>query len=92
MTSSAKSAAGDVQGAGQSAGRQVDQATPDLSANPFDDLLGKVVPETPMKISAYCLTSLISLAVKLALQLVHNKEEISHFMLSVQSGLILSGS
>ena len=42
VAQSAKSAVGDVKGAAQSAGRQVDQATPDLSANPFDDVLGKV--------------------------------------------------
>ena len=42
VASNAKSAAGDAKGAAQSAGRQIDQATPDLSANPFDDLLGKV--------------------------------------------------
>ena len=41
VAQSAKSAVGDVKGAAQSAGRQVDQATPDLSANPFDDILGK---------------------------------------------------
>ena len=46
VASSAKSAAGDAKGAAQSAGRQIDQATPDLSANPFDDLLGKVRPRT----------------------------------------------
>ena len=42
VAQSAKSAAGDAKGAAKSAGRQVDQATPDLSANPFDELLGKV--------------------------------------------------
>ena len=42
VAQNAKSAVGDVKGAAQSAGRQVDQATPDLSANPFDDILGKV--------------------------------------------------
>ena len=42
IASKAKSATGDVKGAAKSAGRQIDQATPDLSANPFDDLAGKV--------------------------------------------------
>ena len=42
IASKAKSATGDVKGAAKSAGRQIDQATPDLSANPFDQLTGKV--------------------------------------------------
>ena len=42
LASKAKSATGDAKGAAKSAGRQIDQATPDLSANPFDDLAGKV--------------------------------------------------
>ena len=41
VASSAKSAAGDAKGAAQSAGRQVDQATPDLSGV-FDGILDKV--------------------------------------------------
>ena len=41
VAQSAKSAVGDVKGAAQSAGRQVDQATPDLSGV-FDDIAGKV--------------------------------------------------
>ena len=43
VTASAKSAVGDAKGAAQSAGRQVDQATPDLSGI-FDDILDKVCP------------------------------------------------
>ena len=41
VASSAKSAAGDAKGAAQSAGRQIDQATPDLSGV-FDGILDKV--------------------------------------------------
>ena len=47
LASKAKSASGDVKGAAKSAGRQIDQATPDLSANPFDDLAGKVDSPEP---------------------------------------------
>ena len=46
IASNAKSAAGDAKGAAQSAGRQIDQATPDLSGV-FDDVVGKVLPEVP---------------------------------------------
>ena len=54
IASKAKSATGDVKGAAKSAGRQIDQATPDLSANPFDDLAGKVSLATaPLKSSLY---------------------------------------
>lgn len=42
VAQNAKSAVGDVKGAAQSAGRQVDQATPDLSGV-FDDIAGKVL-------------------------------------------------
>ena len=41
LTSGAKSAVGDAKGAAQGAGRQIDQATPDLSGV-FDDIVGKV--------------------------------------------------
>lgn len=41
ITSGAKSAVGDAKGAAQGAGRQIDQATPDLSGV-FDGLLDKV--------------------------------------------------
>ena len=41
VAQNAKSAVGDAKGAAQSAGRQVDQATPDLSGV-FDDIVGKV--------------------------------------------------
>ena len=44
VASSAKSAAGDAKGAAQSAGRQIDQATPDLSGV-FDGILDKVSPQ-----------------------------------------------
>ena len=40
VAQNAKSAAGDAKGAAQSAGRQIDQATPDLSGI-LDDLTGK---------------------------------------------------
>lgn len=39
----AKSASGDAQGAAKGAARQLDEATPNLSANPFDDIVGKVL-------------------------------------------------
>ena len=42
LTSGAKSAVGDAKGAAQGAGRQIDQATPDLSGV-FDDIVGKVL-------------------------------------------------
>ena len=51
VASNAKSAAGDAKGAAQSAGRQISQATPDLSGV-FDDVAGKVIPETYIKACA----------------------------------------
>ena len=52
VSQAAKSAAGDAKGAAQGAGRQLQQATPDLSANPFDDIAGKVqavtIPSYPI--------------------------------------------
>ena len=47
ITSGAKSAVGDAKGAAQGAGRQIDQATPDLSGV-FDDIVGKVGPSYPV--------------------------------------------